>query len=201
MTVVNGWDEEPKWPLLTLTASSVLRVLWHLCQERDQRQRRGPRRTHPRGRPDNSCEHSNTAVNVFDPSRLHRLTPPPTSAANDRPLQVDGVNIQGYTNQQAVEVLRHTGQTVHLKLIRRGFRPEEIPPTVTPGVATSPPCPAIPTATAGMREPEQERKKAEDPAEGGRGSGECCCSLIPPSLGSGPRVSEHGFIKITQHLK
>uniref|UniRef100_A0A8C2X0N1 PDZ domain-containing protein n=1 Tax=Cyclopterus lumpus TaxID=8103 RepID=A0A8C2X0N1_CYCLU len=46
------------------------------------------------------------------PCLIHGLT-------NDRPLQVDCVNIQGYTNQQAVEVLRHTGQTVHLKLIRR----------------------------------------------------------------------------------
>uniref|UniRef100_A0A8C7ZBE3 Multiple PDZ domain crumbs cell polarity complex component n=1 Tax=Oryzias sinensis TaxID=183150 RepID=A0A8C7ZBE3_9TELE len=51
---------------------------------------------------------------------------------DDRPLQVDGVNIQGHTNQQAVELLRHTGQTVRLKLIRRGFRPEEIPPAVSP---------------------------------------------------------------------
>ncbi|TMS02131.1 Multiple PDZ domain protein [Larimichthys crocea] len=42
----------------------------------------------------------------------------------DQIIAVDGVNIQGYTNQQAVEVLRHTGQTVHLKLIRRGFKPD-----------------------------------------------------------------------------
>ncbi|KAE8279054.1 Multiple PDZ domain protein Multi-PDZ domain protein 1 [Larimichthys crocea] len=48
----------------------------------------------------------------------------------DQIIAVDGVNIQGYTNQQAVEVLRHTGQTVHLKLIRRGFRPDEIPPVL-----------------------------------------------------------------------
>lgn len=41
------------------------------------------------------------------------------------PLQVDSVNIQSYTNQQAVELLRHTGQTVHLKLVRHGFRPED----------------------------------------------------------------------------
>uniref|UniRef100_A0A6Q2XQC0 Multiple PDZ domain crumbs cell polarity complex component n=1 Tax=Esox lucius TaxID=8010 RepID=A0A6Q2XQC0_ESOLU len=39
----------------------------------------------------------------------------------DQIIAVDGMNIQGYTNQQAVEVLRHTGQTVHLKLVRRGF--------------------------------------------------------------------------------
>lgn len=78
------------------------------------------------------------------------------------------MNIQGYTNQQAVEVLRHTGQTVHLQLIRRGFRSEEIPPAVTPGVATLPPYAAIPAAAAGMRELEQERKKAEGPAKGSK---------------------------------
>lgn len=36
--------------------------------------------------------------------------------------QVDGTNLQGFTNQQAVEVLRHTGQTVHLTLMRRGTK-------------------------------------------------------------------------------
>uniref|UniRef100_A0A674BW38 Multiple PDZ domain crumbs cell polarity complex component n=1 Tax=Salmo trutta TaxID=8032 RepID=A0A674BW38_SALTR len=54
----------------------------------------------------------------------------------DQIIAVDGNNIQGYTNQQAVEVLRHTSQTVHLKLIRRGFRPEDIPPAVVPSVIT-----------------------------------------------------------------
>lgn len=63
-------------------------------------------------------------------------------------------------------MLRHTGHTVHLKLIRRGFRSEEIPPAVTPGVAALPPYAAIPTAAAGTRELEQERKKAEGPAKG-----------------------------------
>ncbi|XP_053086760.1 multiple PDZ domain protein isoform X2 [Pangasianodon hypophthalmus] len=43
----------------------------------------------------------------------------------DQIIAVDGVNIQSYTNQQAVELLRHTGQTVHLKLVRHGFRPED----------------------------------------------------------------------------
>ncbi|XP_066460367.1 multiple PDZ domain protein isoform X2 [Eleutherodactylus coqui] len=37
----------------------------------------------------------------------------------DQIIAVDGTNLQGYTNQQAVEVLRHTGQTVHLTLVRR----------------------------------------------------------------------------------
>ncbi|KAL1270505.1 hypothetical protein QQF64_029521, partial [Cirrhinus molitorella] len=50
----------------------------------------------------------------------------------DQIIAVDGVNIQGYTNQQAVEVLRHTGQTVNLKLIRRGFKPEDACPSIIP---------------------------------------------------------------------
>ncbi|XP_040886623.1 multiple PDZ domain protein isoform X1 [Toxotes jaculatrix] len=84
----------------------------------------------------------------------------------DQIIAVDGVNIQGYTNQQAVEVLRHTGQTVHLKLIRRGFRPDEIPPAVAPSVTVLPPSTTIlPTTTTVMRELELERKKAEEAAQ------------------------------------
>ncbi|XP_042367906.1 multiple PDZ domain protein isoform X2 [Plectropomus leopardus] len=83
----------------------------------------------------------------------------------DQIIAVDGVNIQGYTNQQAVEVLRHTGQTVHLKLIRRGFRPDEIPPAVAPSVTILPPSTTIPTTTIVMMELEQERKKAEEAAQ------------------------------------
>lgn len=110
----------------------------------------------------------NSAHNVHascsGPCLIHGLT-------NDRPLQVDGVNIQGYTNQQAVEVLRHTGQTVHLKLIRRGFRPDEIPPAVAPGVTVLPASTTIPTTTTVMRELELERKEAEEAAKGRRDKG------------------------------
>ncbi|XP_023571591.1 multiple PDZ domain protein isoform X2 [Octodon degus] len=42
----------------------------------------------------------------------------------DQIIAVDGTNLQGFTNQQAVEVLRHTGQTVHLTLMRRGVTQE-----------------------------------------------------------------------------
>ncbi|XP_053150915.1 multiple PDZ domain protein isoform X26 [Hemicordylus capensis] len=42
----------------------------------------------------------------------------------DQIIAVDGTNLQGFTNQQAVEVLRHTGQTVCLRLIRRGLKQE-----------------------------------------------------------------------------
>lgn len=85
------------------------------------------------------------------------------------PLQVDGLNIQGYTNQQAVEVLRHTGQSVHLKLIRRGFRPDEIPPAtaVTPSVTVLPPYATIPTTAAVLSELELERERSEEEPQGG----------------------------------
>ncbi|XP_078792261.1 multiple PDZ domain protein isoform X1 [Oryzias latipes] len=83
----------------------------------------------------------------------------------DQITAVDGVNIQGHTNQQAVELLRHTGQTVRLKLIRRGFRPEEIPPAVSPSASVLSPSAAIPTTTTVMRELELERRQAEEPAQ------------------------------------
>ncbi|XP_061566606.1 multiple PDZ domain protein isoform X3 [Cololabis saira] len=83
----------------------------------------------------------------------------------DQIIAVDGVNIQGYTNQQAVEVLRHTGQTVHLKLIRRGFGPDEIPPTVTASAAVLSSSATIPTTATVMMELELERKKDEELAQ------------------------------------
>nr|XP_009670819.1 PREDICTED: multiple PDZ domain protein isoform X2 [Struthio camelus australis] len=42
----------------------------------------------------------------------------------DQIIVVDGTNLQGFTNQQAVDVLRRTGQTVRLTLIRRGLKQE-----------------------------------------------------------------------------
>ncbi|XP_043917171.1 multiple PDZ domain protein isoform X3 [Protopterus annectens] len=44
----------------------------------------------------------------------------------DQIIAVDGINLQGFTNQQAVEVLRHTGQTVCLTLVRRGHRQDRL---------------------------------------------------------------------------
>ncbi|XP_049735386.1 inaD-like protein isoform X1 [Elephas maximus indicus] len=38
---------------------------------------------------------------------------------NDKIVAVDGVNIQGFDNQDVVEVLRNAGQVVHLTLVRR----------------------------------------------------------------------------------
>ncbi|XP_072904520.1 multiple PDZ domain protein isoform X8 [Hemitrygon akajei] len=44
----------------------------------------------------------------------------------DQIIAVDGTNIQGFTNQQAVEMLRHTSQIVHLILMRREHKPEAL---------------------------------------------------------------------------
>ncbi|XP_017269912.1 multiple PDZ domain protein isoform X3 [Kryptolebias marmoratus] len=87
----------------------------------------------------------------------------------DQIIAVDGVNIRGSTNQQAVEVLRHTGQTVRLKLIRRGFGADGVPPVVTPGgvpvLSPAATVLTVPAAAAAMRELELERKKAEEPVQ------------------------------------
>ncbi|KAF5904626.1 multiple PDZ domain protein isoform X10, partial [Clarias magur] len=58
----------------------------------------------------------------------------------DQIIAVDGMNIQSYTNQQAVELLRHTGQTVHLKLVRHGFRPGDALLPITPTTPEAKPC-------------------------------------------------------------
>uniref|UniRef100_A0A9J7Y4R8 Multiple PDZ domain crumbs cell polarity complex component n=1 Tax=Cyprinus carpio carpio TaxID=630221 RepID=A0A9J7Y4R8_CYPCA len=66
----------------------------------------------------------------------------------DQIIAVDGVNIQGYTNQQAVEVLRHTGETVNLMLVRRGFNLEDVCPSIIPvAVETTPTLSASPNST------------------------------------------------------
>ncbi|XP_013421813.1 multiple PDZ domain protein isoform X5 [Lingula anatina] len=47
---------------------------------------------------------------------------------NDQIIQVDGQSLEGYSNHQAVEVLRHTGQVVRLKLARyhKGAKYEQL---------------------------------------------------------------------------
>ncbi|XP_028910873.1 multiple PDZ domain protein isoform X18 [Ornithorhynchus anatinus] len=55
----------------------------------------------------------------------------------DQIIAVDGTNLQGYTNQQAVEVLRQTGQTVRLTLVRRGPKQEAHRQSEKDGTATA----------------------------------------------------------------
>nr|XP_023440004.2 inaD-like protein isoform X3 [Dasypus novemcinctus] len=62
-----------------------------------------------------------------EPSGIYVKSIIPGSAAchngqiqvNDKIVAVDGVNIEGFANQDVVEVLRNAGQVVHLTLVRR----------------------------------------------------------------------------------
>uniref|UniRef100_A0A2K5BUW0 PATJ crumbs cell polarity complex component n=1 Tax=Aotus nancymaae TaxID=37293 RepID=A0A2K5BUW0_AOTNA len=65
---------------------------------------------------------------------------------NDKIVAVDGVNIQGFANQDVVEVLRNAGQVVHLTLVRRktssSTSPLE-PPSDRGSVVEPPKLPAV----------------------------------------------------------
>lgn len=37
---------------------------------------------------------------------------------------MDGVSLQGFTNQEVLEVMKQTGQTVHLTLVRKIASPK-----------------------------------------------------------------------------
>ncbi|KAG5261282.1 hypothetical protein AALO_G00302150 [Alosa alosa] len=113
----------------------------------------------------------------------------------DQIIAVDGVNIQGSTNQQAVEVLRHTGQTVHLKLVRRGFQPDEFPPVATPTppiptalpVAVEPkplPPPPPPRDIPMERERERERPVTLAEAKPAKATEEKVCSALASDFSS-----------------
>ena len=60
---------------------------------------------------------------------------------HDQIVEVDGRSIQGYTNQQAVEMLRSTGKTVRLKLIRyvRGLKFEQLQQAIANSQANNSP--------------------------------------------------------------
>ncbi|KAM6264092.1 inaD-like protein isoform 3-T7 [Spheniscus humboldti] len=80
---------------------------------------------------------------------------------HDKIVAVDGVNIQDYTNQEVVEVLRNTGQTVRLTLLRR--KPSTISserPSVQPTVPTfvSPGAVGTETSVDTKNEENQEQK-------------------------------------------
>ncbi|XP_031824862.1 inaD-like protein isoform X2 [Sarcophilus harrisii] len=47
---------------------------------------------------------------------------------NDRIVAVDGVDIQGFANQEVIEVLRRAGDTVHLTLVRTKASSSPLPP-------------------------------------------------------------------------
>ena len=59
---------------------------------------------------------------------------------NDQIVEVDGLSLQGYTNQQAVEMLRSTGRVVKLKLVRyvHGLKFEQLQQAIASSNTTTP---------------------------------------------------------------
>uniref|UniRef100_A0A8C4VA73 PATJ crumbs cell polarity complex component n=1 Tax=Falco tinnunculus TaxID=100819 RepID=A0A8C4VA73_FALTI len=75
---------------------------------------------------------------------------------HDKIVAVDGVNIQDYTNQEVVEALRNTGQTVRLTLLRRKPTISSERPTVP--VFVSPGAVGTETSVDTKNEENQEQK-------------------------------------------
>jgi len=61
-------------------------------------------------------------------------------SVNDQIVEVDGLSLQGYSNQQAVEMLRSTGRVVNLKLVRyvHGLKFEQLQQAIASSNATTP---------------------------------------------------------------
>ena len=59
---------------------------------------------------------------------------------NDQIVEVDGLSLQGYSNQQAVEMLRSTGRVVKLKLVRyvHGLKFEQLQQAIASSNSTTP---------------------------------------------------------------
>lgn len=68
---------------------------------------------------------------------------------NDQITEVNGASLTGITNQEAVDILKHTGATVKLKIVRylRGLKFEELQDGIKAANATTPssPFPASPS--------------------------------------------------------
>ena len=66
-------------------------------------------------------------------------------------LQVDGIALNGYNNQQAVEILKKTGSSVRLTIVRylRGLKFEELCAGISHANVATPtsPYPSTPTSS------------------------------------------------------
>ncbi|XP_069718044.1 inaD-like protein [Phaenicophaeus curvirostris] len=85
---------------------------------------------------------------------------------HDKIVAVDGVNIQDYTNQEVVEALRNTGQSVRLTLLRRKssstVSSERASDRVQPTVPTFVPCGAVGTETGVATKNELKRDQKDN---------------------------------------
>ncbi|XP_026071524.1 multiple PDZ domain protein isoform X2 [Carassius auratus] len=117
----------------------------------------------------------------------------------DQIIAVDGLNIQGYTNQQAVEVLRHTGETVNLKLVRRGFNLEDVCPSITPvAMETTPILSASRNSTMERTNTEHDERVFLTPEEKAKPQSVTASPVRAPDRRAGP-VEEHTLMQKWQN--
>ena len=82
---------------------------------------------------------------------------------NDQIVEVDGLSLQGYSNQQAVEMLRSTGRVVKLKLVRyvHGLKFEQLQQAIASSASTSPV--SANTTEAALSPPEPQKPSVPPP--------------------------------------
>ncbi|XP_049650656.1 multiple PDZ domain protein isoform X7 [Accipiter gentilis] len=102
----------------------------------------------------------------------------------DQIIVVDGTNLQGFTNQQAVDVLRHTGQTVRLTLIRRGLKQEN---------HIQPPEDFSAAVEKDLLFPTMDSSTAKDNSETEQGSPSLSCSASVVNTGEDMKHQETDF--------
>lgn len=84
---------------------------------------------------------------------------------NDKIVAVDGVNIQGFANQDVVEVLRNAGQVVHLTLVRRKTSSSASPFEQPPSRGTVEEPPEVPALTEPLKTETNLGMEAEEIGE------------------------------------
>lgn len=84
---------------------------------------------------------------------------------NDKIVAVDGVNIQGFANQDVVEVLRNAGQVVHLTLVRRKTSSSASPSEQPSSRETVAEPPEVPELTGSLKPETNLSMEAEEIGE------------------------------------
>ena len=88
-----------------------------VCETCGTGQRRRSEWKHPDPRPTDRCENL-----LPDPGRSLQVScffPSPPDISACLSLQLDGVSLHGLTNQEVLEVMKRTGQTVVLSVVRK----------------------------------------------------------------------------------
>ena len=91
---------------------------------------------------------------------------------NDQIVEVDHMSLQGYTNQEAVEMLRSTGRVVALRLVRyvHGLKFEQLQQAIASSTDTTPtapsPAPRVVSPPAASSPPNSQQQELSPKARG-----------------------------------